>query len=193
MKSKPTFFEGMTVALIASIVITVCAFVISHVFFSTGFLQILIACASAAYIGYLMIRSRERLGRLTVFATWSVVSVTAMIFAPSLAVFLVLQLSMIWVVRSLYYYNSLLTALADLGLMGLSTFVGLWVWLSTGSLLLSLWCFFLMQALFVFIPKHLKQSGSGGSVTHAPSAHFEHAYLAAENAVRQLSLVQSKH
>ena len=40
----------------------------------------------------------------------------------------------------------------ELGLMGLSTFVALWVWLSTGSLFLSLWCFFLMQALFVFIP-----------------------------------------
>ncbi len=193
MKNKPTFFEGVTVALIASVVITACAFVISHVFFSAGFLQILIACASAAYIGYLMIRSRERLGRLTVFATWSVASITAMIFAPSLAVFLLLQLGMIWVVRSLYYHNSLLTAFADLGLMGLSTFVAVWVWLSTGSLFLSLWCFFLMQALFVFIPKHLKKSESGDGITTASSDHFEHAYLAAENAVRQLSLVQSKH
>lgn len=190
--SKPTFFEGVAVALVASVVIAACTFVFARVFVSTGLLQILIAMVSAAYIGYLMIRSRERLGRLTVFSVWFGATLLSMIFVPSLVMFALMQLGMIWVIRSLYYYNSVLAALADLGLIGLSTAIALWAWLNTHSLFLAMWCFFLVQALFVLIPKQFKTQNSKDLNSNHASDRFEHAYLAAEQAVRQLTLTQSK-
>ena len=189
---KPSFFEGVAVAFVASIVIAACTFVFARIFVSTGMLQILVTLLSAAYIAYLMVRSHERLGRLTVFSIWFVLTFLGMILSPSLLVFVLLQLGMIWIIRSLYYYNSVLAALADLGLMGLSTFVALWAWLNTQSLFLAMWCFFLMQALFVLIPKQLKTSNSTESKKQSVGDRFEHAYLAAEQAVRQLTLNQPK-
>jgi hypothetical protein len=189
---RPSFFEGVGVALVASIVISAGVFVIGAMFVSAGLLQMMIALLSAAYISYLMIRSRERLGRLTVFAIWLGATLLSGVFAPSLVIFALVQLGMIWIIRSLYYYNSVLAALADLGLIGLSMLAGMWAWFNTQSLFLAVWCFFLVQALFVYIPKQLKSSNTKDTHAHHASDRFQQAYLAAEQAARQLSLKQSK-
>ena len=190
--NKPTFFEGVAVALVASLVIAATTFVFANIFFSMGMMQIFIALVSAVYIAYLMIRSHEKLGRLTVFTLWFAITLLSMVVSPSLAIFVLVQLGMIWIIRSLYYYNSVLAALADLGLMGLSIIVSLWAWWNTQSLLMAMWCFFLVQALFVLIPKQLSKPASKDSHLQKASDRFEHAYLAAEQAARQLTLNQSK-
>ena len=190
--NKPTFFEGVAVALLASLVIAACTFVFANIFVSIGLLQIFIALVSAMYIAYLMIRSHERLGRLTVFSVWFVITLLGMVLSPSLVIFVLLQLGMIWIIRSLYYYNSVLAALADLGLVGFSVIVSLWAWWNTQSLLMAMWCFFLVQALFVLIPKQLSKPASKDSHLQKASDRFEHAYLAAEQAARKLTLNQSE-
>lgn len=188
--SKPSFYEGVAVAFIASIAIAALVYVINRVFSSTAPLQLLITAGSFAYIAYLLMRSREKLGRLSVLAVWTTLSIASWIFAPSIVVYALLQLGMVWLIRCLYYYNSTLIALADMGLTGLSVAISLWAWFNTHNLFLCLWCFFLTQALFVLLPPDIGHL-SGKRIDKVKPEHnehcFEYAHQAAEYAVRKLT------
>ena len=94
------------------------------------------------------------------------------------------QLAMIWGTRSLYFHQSLLAAFADLGLCGLGLIGALGAYLHTGSLFLSLWCLFLIQAFFVYIPS-LAQPG--GQRPDRDEDRFRRAHQAAAAAVHRLS------
>jgi hypothetical protein len=106
---------------------------------------------------------------------------------PPLLLYVCLHLGAIWLIRSLYFYSSALSALADLGLNGLSLAAAVWAVTRTGSVFLGVWCFFLVQALFVAIPKRIGRRPGTGQDGHDSEARFQHAYRAAETAVRKLS------
>lgn len=186
---QATFFEGVGVALLLSIVGAAVFFTLSSVFSTGGLFRLLVAAVSFSYISYLLARSRERVGRITVVATWFSVALLAWLFVPSLILYLLIHISLIWLIRSLYFYHSVLSSLADLGLSGISLAVAIWAWASSQSLLLSLWCFFLVQALFVTIPKQLRTSTARTPARSADNQadSFERAHRAAENAVRKLT------
>jgi hypothetical protein len=96
------------------------------------------------------------------------------------------QASIVWLVRSLYFHNSLVTALLDLGLVGIGLLGGAWALINTGSAAAALWTFFLLQALFswipVFDPKRAEVFRAAGQ---DPS--FQAAHRVAVDAVRKLS------
>jgi hypothetical protein len=52
---------------------------------------------------------------------------------------------------------------------------------------LGIWCFFLVQALFVAIPKRINRKPGAVPAGHESADRFQHAYRAAETAVRKLS------
>lgn len=188
--NKPSFFEGVGVALVASISIAASVHLVTQLFFGTGML--LVTLSSFAYLIYLLWRSPERTGRVTAIAAWVVLSILAWVFSPSLLVYSLIQLGMIWLTRSLYYYNSVLVALADMALTGLSVAIAVWAWSSSHSLFLSLWCFFLTQALLALLPPELppkmsKNSAFGKQSLGNEAERFEQAHQAAEQAVRKLS------
>jgi hypothetical protein len=54
-------------------------------------------------------------------------------------------------------------------------------------MLLGIWCFLLVQALFVFIPKSINRKPGATQAAHESADRFQHAYRAAETAVRKLS------
>ena len=183
---KPvSFFEGAGVALAASLLGSV-LFIALASMFGGGLLRLLVSALAFAYIVYLLARSTQRVGRLSVIAIWSLISLAGWLFVPSTLAYLALQLCLIWLVRSLYHYHSVISALLDLGLMALSLLAAIWAWHSTHSLFLSLWCFFLVQALFVLIPRRF-------SGRQAPAAmqddRFDRAHRAAQAAVRKLTSV----
>ena len=64
---------------------------------------------------------------------------------------------------------------------------GIWAATQTGSLFLSLWCFFLVQALFVAIPVNMNRKTAPGSSQRDPEDRFQHAHRVAESALRRLS------
>ena len=74
----------------------------------------------------------------------------------------------------------------DMGLQLLSVAAAVWALQHTGSIWLSLWSFFLMQSLFVFVPTR-------GSSTQSTTADlltesgFNKAYRSAEAALRRIS------
>ncbi|MEA3290863.1 MAG: hypothetical protein U9Q71_00905 [Pseudomonadota bacterium] len=146
--------------------------------------------AGLVYLLYLLSRSRERVGRVTVLAAWGVAAGVIWFLAPSPALYLLLHIGLIWLVRSLYFYSSVLSVLADLGLNGLSLAMAVWAALQSGSVFLSLWSFFLVQALFVAIPPRLGPKAGERRPERDEEDRFQHAHRAAETALRKISSIR---
>lgn len=189
MKTRPGFVEGVGVALVLSSV-GAAVFAMFHPFFTAGFLvRLLLSGIGFAYVVYLLWRSRERIGRVTVIVVWMLASVVIWLFYPPIPLFMVLQLVLIWLIRSLYFYSGVLPALLDLGLNGVAALFAIGAGLHTQSLFVALWCFFLSQALFVFIPATLQRKQAMAGSGEAGEDRFERAHRVAMAAVRKLSSV----
>jgi hypothetical protein len=184
---QPTFLEGAGVALAISLAGGVLYTAMDTVFSGVPVLRLLIAGIGLAYVVYLLNRSPERVGRVTAAAAWLVVAGVLWFAHPPLLLYVCIHLGVIWLIRSLYFYSSALPALADLGLNGLGLSAAVWAVTRTGSVLLGIWCFFLVQALFVFIPKSVNRKPGAAQAGHESADRFQHAYHAAETAVRKLS------
>jgi hypothetical protein len=184
---RPTFLQGVAVALIAALLGEVLFVALSPLLGTLTALQLVIASASFSYILYLLRSSAERTGRLVTLAAWLLVTVTTAWLSPPLGLYLLSHVAMIWLVRALYFHASLLTALADLGLNALAVAAVVWATLQSGSLLLALWCFFLVQALFVMIPPSMKKEGA--AAVPLDNDAFEQARRTAQAALRKLSSV----
>ena len=186
---RPTFLEGVMVALVASLSASVLDTALGALFGSRGVLRLLIAGIGLGYVLYLLSRSTERVGRVTTLLVWTLAAGAAWGLGLPIMLFLLVHLGLIWLVRSLYFHSSLLAATADLGLNGLSLAVAVWAALHTGSLLLSVWCFFLVQALFVAIPPRLPRRMPRPDPDAEGDDRFQRAHRAADAAIRKLSLI----
>ena len=186
--SRPTFIEGVVVALAASLCGSLIYTVLTPAFGSGPVLRLLAAGIALVYILYLLRRSPERVGRVTVVATWALATTTIWLLELPLLFYLALHLGLIWLVRSLYFYSGVLPALADLGLSGLSLAAAQWAADHSHSLFLAIWSLFLVQALFAFIPSTLQRSNPA---TPPPEPdRFDRAHRAARTALRRLSSAQ---
>jgi len=183
---RPTFFEGVAIAVGASVFAGALFATLAGLFSGALALRLIITAISLGYILYLLRRSPERTGRVTTIAGWAAVSALAW-FTLALPLYLAVQLGLVWLVRSLYFYASLLAALADLGLTGFGLAAAVWAATSTGSLFVSVWCFFLVQALFVAIPAHMRGPRANNSSQSNEPDNFARAHRIAEAAVRRLS------
>jgi hypothetical protein len=186
----PTFFEGVGVAFAASVAGGVLFVTLSTLFASELVMRILVAGIAFAYLLYLLSRSGERIGRVTVLAAWSVAAVVIFFFAPSFALYLLLHIGLIWLVRALYYYSGVIPALMDLGLNALAFAAAVWAAVQSGSVFLSLWSFFLVQALFVWIPSSIRRKKDKEQPEPQEQDRFQRAHRAAQSALRRLSSVQ---
>jgi hypothetical protein len=184
---KPTFLEGVGVALAFSASGGVLYAAIEAIFPGIPVVRLLIAGIGLAYVIYLLSRSREHVGRVTAFAAWVVMAGVLWFMQPPLLLYVTVHLGSLWLIRSLYFYSSALSALADLGLNGLGLSAATWAVTRTGSVFLAIWCFFLVQALFVVIPESIKRKPGAAAAGHESEDRFQHAYRVAETAVRKLS------
>ncbi|MDH3377278.1 MAG: hypothetical protein OEQ39_09985 [Gammaproteobacteria bacterium] len=191
---RPVFLEGVLVAGIASAAGAI-LFSIAGTLVAGGMaLRLVVAAVSLAYILYLLRRSQQRIGRIVCIAAWLVVAAGVWIANPSLVIYIGAHIGLIWLCRSLYFYSSALPVLADLGLNALSVAAAGWAVIHSGSVGLSLWCFFLVQALFALIPTQVKRSSRCGDQLHSGHRNhdrFQHAHRAAEAALRKLSAIHS--
>jgi len=187
---RPTFFEGVAVALAAGIVGSMLFAVLTSVFSEAHILRLLIAGIGVAYVVYLLRRSRERIGRITALVMWAVVAGATWLMDPPLMIYALVHLGLIWLIRSLYFYSSIVSALADLGLSGLGLTAAVWAASQSGSLFLSIWCFFLVQALFVAIPPCMDPKGPRVQTDRHTQDRFQDAYRSAEASLRALSSIR---
>ncbi len=187
MNSKPSYFEGVGLALLISIVGSVIFFGLASLFSGGLVFRLLINILSLSYVIYLLVRSTEKTGRVSLFAIWALLMILNTILADSLLLYLGLHILAIWLIRSLYYYNSLFSSLSDLLLTVFSLTAAIFAWQTSNSLLLSLWTFFLLQALFTFIPTRFFSNKKDRTITTNRTSQFEHAYRSAQLALNKLS------
>jgi len=185
MKSA-TFPEGALLALVSSLVGTISYTALMPVVGGEMAICMIITCLGLGYILYILKRSGERIGLLSTLVLWAVITIAMLLFMPSPFLFLTIQLGLIWIIRSLYFYASVISALADLVLVGFSLMATVWATDQTGSLFLGIWCCFLVNALFVFIPVDMKQRNYKSGRLAEQSDRFQQAYQAAESAFKQI-------
>ncbi len=184
--NRPRFGENVLLAVVFSLVVSAAVTVRSGFFPTRWLLNMVITAIGFAYVVYLLYRSREKTGRVAVVTVWLGVALLIWLFSPSMLISLFLHTGVIWLIRALYYHNSVLIALLDLGLVVAGIGVSLWTLLHTHSLLLSVWVFFLIQALFTLLPESIAARKSVRS-KRQPDDSFETAYQAAQSALRNLS------
>jgi hypothetical protein len=187
MIKTATFWEGITIALIASVVGSIVYVALSAFIIEDLVIRLLISGLSIAYLLYLLTRTKECVGRISVLFLWLIFIGALWIFSPPLPLYVIAHIFTIWLTRTLYFYASLFSALVDLGLNAFSVAAAFWACRHTGSVFLSIWCFFLVQALFVCIPGGAKKSSPDNSTSANHDAEFNRAYRVAEAAVRKLS------
>ncbi|GMR16258.1 MAG: hypothetical protein BMS9Abin31_0577 [Gammaproteobacteria bacterium] len=181
-----SFNEGVVVALVSSISVSALFSLISYLLLGGGAFKLLIAGISFFYIMYLLLRTKERTGRVTVILIWFIATLLSLVFVSSILLYVSIQLFMVWLLRSIYFYNSIFSALIDLTLTGMSVVIAVWTWSVSESMFLTVWSFFLMQALFVFIPKSFNTKEKPESIADEDNDRFEYAYHTAEMAVEKL-------
>lgn len=186
----PSFLEGVAVALTASLAASILFGALAPQFGGDTVLRTVVALLALGYIVYLLRRSRARVGRVSVIAGWCLAALALAVWHPPLLLYLVLHVGLLWLVRTLYHYASVLSALADLGLNGAALAAALWASTHTASLFVSTWCFFLLQALFVAIPRDLHDRRAARRAPPDPRDRFQQAHRVAQAALRKLSSVR---
>ena len=185
-KRRPGFLEGVVVALVASSMISISVAAFDWVLPLGILIRTLISVAGVAYLLYLFSRCSEKTGRVTALSVYVSMVIATWIFMPSIPWVVIAHLGLIWLIRSLYFYSSMLSALLDLGLTALSVVGAVAAYLHTDSLFLGLWCLFLVQALFSWIPSSWQRQ-STSMKSPVENNRFDVAYRAAENAARKLA------
>jgi hypothetical protein len=184
---KSTFWQGVLIALLGSSIGSIGFFALTFLFSEDCSIRLLISGLTVAYILYLLTNSQERIGRITVLLVGFILLVMLWVIFPPLFLFLVVHVLAIWLIRSLYFYTSLFSSLADLSLNTVSIASAFWALQHTASLFLTFWCSFLVQALFVYIPTGLKRPNPEKANIANNKSDFKRAYQTAEAAVRKLS------
>lgn len=181
---RPSFFQQVVVALTLSCIGSVLFVSLAQVTSADAALKGIIALVAMGYSGYLLGRCSVMSGRVTAAVTWFTVAAACWFGDPPLNAFMLVHIGLIWIIRSLFYHCSPVTALLDLILNGLSLAASVWAMVQSESLFMSLWCFFLVQALFVAIPARVKPSPANN---HQHDRQFQSAYRSAAAALGKLS------
>ncbi|MCP3866592.1 MAG: hypothetical protein GY703_00550 [Gammaproteobacteria bacterium] len=189
--SRPGFVEGIGVAVVAALGGGVTYELLNVPFEGELAIRLVIAGEAFGYLLYLFARSHERIGRVTLVTFWLLVTVAGMFLIPSLVAFLVIQVAFIWVVRSLYFYSSLIPAVIDLGFTFLSATAAVWAVLQTGGVFAAVWCFFLVQSFIPLFPLGFGEPSEGKPNNDPEAERFQNAFQVARGAVQELAGIRS--
>lgn len=177
----PGILKSIIFALLASLGAGVFGKLLPIIFSDALSGWLIIAGLSLAYLIFLLRHAETRRGRVLVITFWLSLSIGGWLLGFSLVSHILLQLSLIWIARSLYFHASILTALVDLVLIIMATGAGVWAMIQTDSFITAIWCFFLAQSLFVAIPEITRRN-------KRVQDPFQNAHRVAQEAVRKLSI-----
>lgn len=183
----PTIIDGVTVAAVISLGAGAVSLLLGGFLVYGLLFEMLLYAASLAYLLYLLKRSRARVGRIVVIACWATASLGCWLFDIALLQQILIQAGIIWLVRSLYFHGSLFSAALDFSLISAGLAAAAWAMHNTGSLIASLWSFFLVQALFGLLPQMSRERNGAAAEQPADPSSFQSAHRVAVDAVRKLS------
>jgi hypothetical protein len=183
---RPTFITGVVVAAVLAFFASAIVATLTPFVGLGSVVRLVIPAMGLAYLLWLFSRSTERLGRVTALTAWTVMAAITWWVAPPIALYLLIHVTAIWLIRSLYFYSGVMPALMDLGLSALSITATVWALTRSGSIFLATWCFFLVHALFVVIPPAINKKHSAEPDMQAASERFDTARRQADEALRIL-------
>lgn len=181
----PGFFEGVAVAVIAAISAEILSGLLPWLIGQWSATLSITSLLSLTYLLYLLSRAPTKTGRVTLLLIWSVCSFSAVALDLGITFFLMWQLAFIWLTRCFYFHTGLFGALADLALHGLAASAAVWAYSRSGSVFLSVWSFFLVEALFPLLPS--SQSIITDASESSNNLRFEQAHRTALSALERLS------
>jgi len=187
--NRLSFIEGLVIAFVFSIAASFLYASLTWVLTGIGAIQLLITIVSISYIVYMLIRSEEKTGRIIVMSVWALVACGLWLLDVPLPLFCLVHLMMLWLIRSLYFYSSIISSLLDFALVGVSLLFSSWAFYQTDSVFMSIWCFFLAQSLFVYIPVNMTTTHKSNSST-IDHNEFNQALKNANYAIQKLTLTK---
>ena len=149
-------------------------------------LRLVVAGAGLAYLLYLLMHSRRTGGPGSLLAAGLLASTANWLLAPPLALYLIMQAGLLWLARSLYRATTTGSLVMDGVVIGAALAAAAWAANRTGSLLLALWCFFLLLACSTLLPAPSAQNNRPPGRQPGADADFWRAYRNAEEALRKL-------
>jgi hypothetical protein len=185
--NKPSILDGVTLAMVISLGAAAASLLLGGFIVYGLLFELLLYGASLVYLLYLLKRSQARIGRVLAIGAWALISFTCWFFDVALLQQVLIQAGMIWLLRSLYFHGSLTSAALDFGLVSAGLAASAWAMVNTGSLAAALWSFFLVQALFCWLPQLAPRRSAGGESPASQHSPFQTAHRVAEDAVRKLS------
>ena len=137
-----------------------------------------IVVLALTYLAYLLASSPSRQGRFVLGMGSAVILLGTCIVSPVSVMVGAFAVGLIWLVRSVLFYHGILPVLWDGGLCTLSAVCALGTAVSTHRLWLAIWVFFLLQALFIYIPHRFARVpyGQGRGRRQAASRRQEDAF-----------------
>ncbi len=184
----PGILRGIAFAILSSLGSGLLLKILPLVLNSATSNALIIMGLSLSYLIFLQKHNDIRRGRVLVFTAWITLGLANWILGSGLIEQVLLNISMIWIVRSLYFHSSLTAAFFDLLLVIVATGAGTWAALQTNSPIAAVWCFFLCQSLFGAIPEISPRNKPDSPEPDASRDHFQAAHQVAQDAVRKLSL-----
>lgn len=188
--SRKTVIEGIGIAALLSIVAFPMMVLGTTVMYPSIALRLCISAIGFLYILYILAKTSTRIGRGTVGALSALAIAALLFFNPSFVFFALALTALIWIVRSLYNYQSVVFTLADGVLCAISLASAAWGFMLSHSIMVALWCYFLVQALTAAIPRSFEAVAAMKNRTAGhgkPSQdRFSEAQRAAQEALRQL-------
>lgn len=149
----PTFLHGVALALALALGSAVFMDGIAPVLGSLAAVRLLVTGLGLVYLGYLSAAAKGRTGAVTIVLAWAVATAIAWFVTPGIAVYALLQVLLLWLARIFLQRRRPLPAFADLAINAAAVVLATAALTRTGSLFLTVWSFFLVQALHVAIPR----------------------------------------
>jgi hypothetical protein len=150
---RHTLVRGIVVAALLAVTGGALHGALTLYFPPAAVLRLTLGLVAAAYVLHIVAYADIRSGRIVVALGWLVCTTLLAVITPPLALFVVIQAMLLWLVRALCCHGSPLPALADFVLSALALAAGIASTRHTGSIMLGLWTVFLVQAFFVVIPQ----------------------------------------
>ncbi len=182
---RPTFLHAALVALGIAVASGAVFAALAPLTGADAALRLVVAGAGLGWLICLPGSGAAGAGRITTLIGWCIVSATTWLLAPPLAAYVLIHAGLLWLARSLCFYSGLFPALLDMGLTAIGLSAAVWSLTRSGSPFLAAWSFFLLQALFVFIPPKVGPRPAADSRGNEHEA-FERARRRADAALRKL-------
>lgn len=177
---------GFVLCLVAAAV----ALTLSLLAPATIVVRVVVAGLGLAFVIRSVFRSDEKTGRIVTLVVWSAIAAGIWLSGASLPTYVVVHITMAWLVRSLFAYSSLVEVGLDLGVTALALCFAVFAAVRTESIFLTAWCFALVQTLHVAIPafaSRLAERRPAGLPDAESNRGFADAFRAADEALHRIA------